>query len=691
MSKLKIIDVGTSGLLGLAASIGVAQDDVFGPYPTQRESVAENVSVVSGYSQSVQSAPAVTSVITAQQIEDMGARDLYDVLRAVPGFFLGQNTSGIEPIVTVRGFASSYNQNVLVLLDGIPQTDRVAGDRFAVLGQVPLDIVERVEIMRGPGSALYGADAYSAVVSVITRRIPPDKTRVTVGGGSRQTRDARLFGGGGRAGAFDVVGAVEYRETDGDRPFIAADLQTTLDAQFGTDASLAPGRASTRRRLFGAQLNATGESVALMLRTSLNRDMGMGVGLAAALDPFGHVDTDTFEGRFEWKAVKDDWTAKIVLDDLFYRVSLNDAHHFPPGAFGVFPDGVITDTETQQHTTRLQSAVEYTGLPAHRVSFGVGAETSRVKQNAESRNFTLIDGLIFPLGSIRDISDPDLMALGAREFSRDLQFVYLQDEWALDPNWRLTWGARHDRYSDFGDQFNPRMALVWDTTPYLTTKLLYGRGFRGPSLIDTRAKQSPVLTGNPRLKPETIESLELAFDYRIHPKVSTRLNLFYQKTDDQIRLLYTGGSTLVPANVARQIGRGVELEARWDVDSRTQLYGAYSYQDNEDKTTGSDLGYGPHHLFYARLQRRQKPWFFSVQARYVGQRDRSFGDTRPPTKTYALVDGLARYEIAPDVEVGFDVRNLFDADAVDDSFGPALPSDFPLPGRTYYFTVSGRF
>lgn len=690
MLKLKIIDVGRLGLSGLVASVGVAQDDVFGPYPTQRESVAENVSVVSGYSQPIQIAPAVTSVVTAQQIKDMGARDLYDVLRTVPGFFLGQNTSGIEPIVTVRGFTSSFNQNVLVLLDGIPQTDRVSGDRFAVLGQVPLDIVERVEIMRGPGSALYGADAYSAVVSVITRRTPPDQTQIAVGGGSQRTRDARLLSGG-RVGDFDVVGALEYRETDGDRPLVAADSQTTLDALFGTGASLAPGRANTRRRLFGAQLNATGENVSLMLRTSLNRDMGMGVGLAAALDPFGHFDTDTFEGRFEWKTAKDDWTAKVVLDDLFYRISLNNAHHFPPGAFDSFPDGIITNSETQQHNTRFQSAVEYTGLLAHRVSFGVGAETGKTKQNSESRNFTLINGLIFPLGNIQDINDPNLMTLGAREFSRDLQFVYLQDEWTLDANWRLTWGARYDHYSDFGDQFNPRMALVWDTTPYLTTKLLYGRGFRGPSLVDTRAKQSPILTGNPRLKPETIESLELAFDYRIHPEVSTRLNLFYQKTDDQIRLLYKGGSTLVPANVDRQTGRGIELEARWDIDSRTQLYGAYSYQDNEDKTTNSDLGYGPHHLFYTRLQRRQRPWFFSVQARYVGQRDRSFGDTRPPTKTYALVDGLARYEIAPDFEVGLDVRNLLDADAVDDSFGTALPSDFPVAGRTYYFTVTGRF
>ncbi len=473
MLKLKIINAGGLSLLGLVASVSMAQEDVFGPYPTQRESVAENVSVVSGYSQSIQSAPAVASVITAQQIKDLGARDLYDVLRTVPGFFLGQNTSGIEPIITVRGFTSSFNQNVLILLDGIPQTDRVSGDRFAVLGQVPLDIIDRVEIMRGPGSALYGADAYSAVIDVITRRTPPEQTQITMGGGSRQTRDARLLGGG-RAGDFDIVGALEYKASDGDAPLIAADSQTTLDARFGTHASLAPGPANTHQRLFGAQLNMTGKNTTLMLRSSLNRDMGMGVGLAAALDPFGAVDTDTFEGRFEWQTIQNDWTARVVFDHVLYRISLNNAHYFPPGAFDSFPNGVITNSETRQHNTRLQSVVEYTGLPAHHLSFDIGAETGKTKQNSESRNYTLVNGLIFPLGSTQDISDPNLMTFGAREFSHDLQFVYLQDEWTLDPNWRLTWGARYDHYSDFGDQFNPRMALVWDTTSYLTTKLLYG-------------------------------------------------------------------------------------------------------------------------------------------------------------------------------------------------------------------------
>ena len=668
----------------------MAQDNIFGPYPTEREVVADNVSIASGYSQSIQSAPAVTSVITAEQIKNMGARDLYDVLQTVPGFFLAQNIAGIEPIIVVRGFWSSFNQTVLILLDGIPQTNDLSGDRLAVLGLLPLDMIDRIEIIRGPGSALYGADAFSAVINIITRQTPPDKTQITLGGGSLQTYDARWMSGG-RVGNFDIVGAFEYKASDGDAPFIVADLQTSIDHLFGTRASLAPGLSNTNQHLFGALVNVTGDHTSLMLRTSLGRDIGMGIGLAAALDPYGTIDTNTFEGRFEWRTNGDQWKAKVIFDELFYQTLINNAHLFPPGAFNLFPDGVISNSNIQLQKTRLQSIVEYTGWPSHHFSLGFGAETNRIKQNSESRNYTLINGLTIPLGTVQAIEDPNLLSFGGRAFSNDLQFIYLQDEWHLYQDWALTWGVRYDHYSDYGHQFSPRIALVWDASPYLSAKLLYGRGFRGPSLVDTRSRQSPLILGNPDLKPEQLESVELAFDYRIHPDLLARLALFYQETSDQIRLLNNEGFTLTPTNVAHQIGHGMELETLWDIDQQTQFYGSYSYQDNQDQTTNTDIGYAPHHLLLARLQRQQKPWFFSIQARYVGLRDRGFTDPRPRTEPYTIIDGLVRYEIASDFEVSFDIRNLFDADAVDDSPGVLLPSDIPLSGRTFYFTLLHRF
>ena len=678
-------------LIGLSVSSPTVSAGDASPFESivgNIEAVADNVSIATGYSQSIQTAPAVTTVVTAQQIRDTGARNLIDILKFVPGFFVGSTAHALEPVIAVRGFTSSFNQTVLVLLDGIPQTEYVFGDRLALLGIVPLDIIDRVEIMRGPGSALYGADAYSAVINIITRRTPPEKTQVVVGAGSQQTREARLFGGG-RARDFNVVGAMEYRKTNGAETFIPADLQTNLDALFNTHASLAPGEANTHQGWFGAHMNVTGEDTALMLRTALGRNIGMNVGLAGALDPFGYIDTTTVEESLEKTLRGANWTTKVSIDGAFLRYEQNDAHYFPPGAFGYFPEGAIADTKFDESRVRVQGRMEYTGLPRHRLTVGTGAENGGFRLKSERRNFNVVDGAVVPTGPLQDTGDA--LGIGATSFSRNLLFVYGQDEWDFYSDWTLTWGVRYDSYSDFGNIFSPHLALVWNASPYLTTKLIYGRGFRGPSLLDTDAHHIPSIAGNPDLEPEKLDSLELAFDYRPSEQLTARLNVFYQRTEDQIRLQNDGGPINRPENVGQQKGHGLELEAWWNIDRNTQIYGAYAYQENTDETTGQDAGYTPHHQVLARLQRRSQPWLFSVQARYVGYRDRIAEDTRPTADTYTLVDAFVRRDIMPGLEAGLTVQNLFDTDAEEAGFGTTFPGDLPLPGRTFFFDVTVRF
>lgn len=143
--------------------------------------------------------------------------------------------------------------------------------------------------------------------------------------------------------------------------------------------------------------------------------------------------------------------------------------------------------------------------------------------------------------------------------------------------------------------------------------------------------------------------------------------------------------------MGRQKGRGLELEAWWDIDRNTQLYGAYSYQDNTDETTGKDAGYTPHHQILALLQHRHQPWLFSLQARYTGNRDRIAEDDRPEPDTYTFLEAFVRYEITRHLEASLDVRNLLGAEVEDAGFGTAFPGDIPLPGRTFYFSLTGRF
>ena len=140
----------------------------------------------------------------------------------------------------------------------------------------------------------------------------------------------------------------------------------------------------------------------------------------------------------------------------------------------------------------------------------------------------------------------------------------MQDEWKFANDWELTAGVRYDHYSDFGDTINPRFALVWQTRYELTTKLLYGRAFRAPSFAETRAINNPANLGNPNLDPETIQTLELAFDYRPADTLQLGLNLFGYQWDNIIRFVPDPGApSRTTQNTGKQMGYGLELEADW--------------------------------------------------------------------------------------------------------------------------------
>src|SRR5690606_20637364 len=109
---------------------------------------------------------------------------------------------------------------------------------------------------------------------------------------------------------------------------------------------------------------------------------------------------------------------------------------------------------------------------------------------------------------------------------RTIRHLSVQDEWSLLKDWELTAGVRYDDYSDFGDTFNPRFALVWQTSYNVTSKLLYGRAFRAPSFSEQFAINNPVILGNADVEPEQIDTLELSFEYRPTYDLTTRINLF---------------------------------------------------------------------------------------------------------------------------------------------------------------------
>jgi iron complex outermembrane receptor protein len=659
--------------LFVAVMMVLLADPAAASAPSEIFGSEETVSLATGRVQSLRTAPAVATVITAEDLRNGGFRNVVEALQLVPGFHLGVYSS-YYPNLLVRGFSSPWSAAVLVLLDGVAQTDLVAGNAIGVLGTIPLDVIERIEVTRGPGSSQFGADAFSAVVNVITKTRAPT-SQVAISGGSYDTVNGRLLVGG-ETPSGAIVFSAERMRTDGHRPTIDIDRLTGLDALLGTHRSYAPRAANTQRDTGAALLNVDFGATRAMLRFSRWSDYGLGAGLVGVVDPLGSISLQTVEGRvdhdIEWS---DRLDLTLRLDAAQTRHAFEDVLWRSPSLW--FPGRFLVDTSAEQDHLRARADLRFDAGERHFLTAGIGYEQGRYKVDTWDGGGA--DGWLAATVLVPDYDG-----------TRRLLFGYLQDEWLIAPRWSLTWGLRVDDYSDVGTRLSPRAVLVWTPGPAWTAKLLYGEGFRAPTSYELEGGLLPIFRPNPQLEPERLRTLELALHYQPRPTLAVGLNLFRHETVDQIRqqdrLFY-----VAPENVGRQIGEGAELEIRWSPRRDLTLRGWYAYQYNTDETTGEDAGYSPHHRLYGSLQYRLGRTFFNLQGTYVGERARVAEDSRSEPPEYGQLDLLVRHDLAKRVSVQLDIRNLLDAQLEEAAPGTSLPQDLPLPGRNYYATLEMRF
>ena len=218
-----------------------------------------SVSIATGSQQAIARAPAVATVITAHDIKAMGATDLDQVLESVPGLHVSVSSLAANPIYSFRGIHTGYNPQVLMLVNGIPITSVFLGNRSLAWGGMPLENVARIEVIRGPGSTLYGADAVSGVINVITKTAADIQgTEFGVRAGSFNSRDAWIQHGG-ELGPLEAALYLRVGHTDGQKGEIRQDFQSSLDKLFHTSASLAPQPINAVRNALDARADLSFE------------------------------------------------------------------------------------------------------------------------------------------------------------------------------------------------------------------------------------------------------------------------------------------------------------------------------------------------------------------------------------------------------------------------------------------------
>ncbi|ALG69063.1 TonB-dependent receptor plug domain-containing protein [Beggiatoa leptomitoformis] len=665
----------------------------------------EVTSIATGTTQEINKAPATTTVITASDIAALGAQTLDEVLATVPGIQVSRNFFNYAPYYSVRGVHSSpYNPHVLMLRDGIPITSLYNGGRLLTEGSTPIRDLARIEIIRGPGSAMYGADAFSAVINLITKSAADiNGTEAGARIGSFDTYETWLLHGDKWRG-IETSFSLQYRDTDGDKSLVQEDFYSQIDKLYGTKSSLAPGSVSRSEEALDLQLGLSTVRWQWHGGTKIRRNLGNGMGILQSVDP---------EGRYQSDQIYTDLTYQIPTKTDDWEVSVQGNYHqqrwhadklllvAPAGALGYY-DGISANVGTSEVQSRFNLNAFYKGWQQHLIRLGMGYQYGDLYNVTDVR--TYYPELPEKAYLLSWSNSPNsFLESGIRQNWH----AFIQDAYNFAPHWELTTGLRYDYYSDFGTTLNPRIALVWQTTPTLTSKLLYGQAFRAPAFLELYGRNNPVSLGNKELEPETIKTIELGFNYRPVQTLQTDLNLFYYQFDEGIGYLPVipppdnYPQAFLAQNVATQKGKGFEWQVKWQALDNLLLSGHYAFQDNKQTSETADEGSIPHpaHSAYFRTDWLFAPhWKLNLQVQWTGERERIEGDPRPPVADYTLTHLTLHYTPAPKPwEVTAGIRNVFDEYATEPSLGVntqgilPIPYDLPLEGRTYFLEFNYRF
>ena len=454
-------------ILGLPQTLtaNTLPDAPFGRYLSlsMEELMEQKVSISSHNEQPLGTAPSVVTVITAEDIKATGSTNLVELLQTVPGIYIRYSQFGFRPLIHFRG---TDDKQTLTMVDGAPMSDLMWRSGIFWKG-LPTSMIDRVEIIRGPGSALFGTDAAAGVINVITKVASKlQHSELGLRMGSFDTQNGWMQYGGEWKG-FDIAMTADLLHTDGHAPFIRSDAQSGNDLKYGTSASLAPGEADFGWNNVDLRFSVTRDNWRAQLGYSRHDKLETGMTGAGALDPVTEGDDSRFSAElfYENPHFGDDWLLNAELRYRHIDYSSGDGfQEWPPGytdATGVYPDGLLNLMESAEHSVIGEVSGLYRGYADHAITLGGGLRWQDI-YSVDHRVNSGVDGDGKPLppgGPLVDLSGSPYAF--APDKSRTISYAYLQDVWGISENLELTMGARFDHNSDFGGSFTPRIALVW--------------------------------------------------------------------------------------------------------------------------------------------------------------------------------------------------------------------------------------
>ncbi|MCV2532740.1 catecholate siderophore receptor CirA [Enterobacter wuhouensis] len=624
------------------------------------------VVTASATEQNLKDAPASISVITQEDLQRKPVQNLKDVLQDVPGVQLtdeGDNRKG----VSIRGLDSSYT---LILVDGKRVNSRNAVFRHNDfdLNWVPVDAIERIEVVRGPMSSLYGSDALGGVVNIITKKI-----------GQKWT------------GTLSADSTIQEHRDRGD----------TNNGQFYTSGPLVDG-------VLG--LKAYG-SVSKREKDDQQKSSSTATGETPRIEGFTSRDANV---EFAWTPTENhDFTAGYGFDRQDRESDSLDKNRLERQNYSLSHNGRwdVGNSELKVYGEKVDNKNPGNSSP-------ITSESNAV------------DGkYILPLGEINQmltfggewrhdkLKDPVNLTGGSSSTTSASQYaLFLEDEWRIFEPLALTTGIRMDDHETYGDHWSPRAYLVYNATDTVTVKGGWATAFKAPSLLQLSpdwvtgsCRGACEIVGNPDLKPETSESFELGLYYSGEEGwlegVQASITTFQNDVDDRISISRTANVNQAQSypnyvglnadgepifryyNVNKARIRGVETEVKFPVAEDWKVTLNYTYNDGRDISNGGNkpLSELPFHTANGTVDwKATQDWSFYVQGNYKGEK-RALTSGEPTPGGYVIWNTGAAWQVTKAVKLRAGVQNLLDKDLSRDDYS------YTEDGRRYFVGVDYKF
>ena len=585
--------------------------------------------------------PADISVITKEEIADQNYANVSDALRAIPGVnVLGSGAKGSsmgQDKILLNG-----DERVLVLVDGRRMNLGSSGNSSADW-LPPVNAIERIEVLKGGGSALYGTDAVGGVINVIMKKGSDIGNHVTVkaaGGSWNAEQYAISASGSNDSGLGLIVSATKERR--GEYKFKNANGKSQLLKNSGYDDT----------------------GVIVKLDQKVGEDNRIGVN-------FEHINAEG-GSPFGYSGFGNTDSHKRISNNVALRYDWNESSD---------EKGYVQVYKNYQHANfRSPDA----GNQSNFTDSTMGIEA---QQNFK---FSDTDELTVGLEYYKTTVDNAALYAGKRDINN--KAIFAENRWEFAPSWQLNAGLRYDHHSKYGSEFTPKVALNKKFDENSNAYLSWGRVFNAPTTDDLYWYQPGWgMFGNPDLKAEKGNVWTLGGNTKLGDKTTLSGSIFYSDIDDAIGWLYDSTTYQSKAvNINKEKRRGMELSLNHDFDDNLSAYASYTYvQVKQDKGYGfaKDLTTKPN-IYRAGLKYKNADWLFTLNANAVtGQSEKQFVDS-----SYFTLDLGAQYKINDNAKLFINGYNLTNARYAE--FGGLYKNGeakYPMAGRSFIIGAEYTF